>query len=360
MSTCGTCLRFRQSKTKPTLPLKITEAKSCTQPFEILQVDHCGPFKSSKYRYEHILVVVDEFSQYTWLMPTKTTDAIDAANAIVSIMKVHGTCRAITSNGGPAFTSKLMSTTAKVKGIKWRYDSSHMPSSSGLVEQKVSTVKNLIKYAKLKNPTIDIFDTIADVQFSINNSHNTAIGTSSYFAFHGRHPIDVFEHNLQLDPLPPSSHVFIENLMKESELRHSLIKKAKNISSKNMKQKHDSKILSLPDIKPGDLCMTDTPNHPLAIPGMKKFKIQTRGPYKVIHLLDDYNCTLSDLNGTLLNDIFPVRKLTKILVILILFHQTYKIQNQSMQFLMTLICSWTLITSLMKITQVILILLILQ
>ena len=83
MSTCGTCLRFRQSKVKPTLPLKITAAKSCTQPFEILQVDHCGPFKSSKYRYEHILVVVDEFSQYTWLMPTKTTDAVDAANATV-------------------------------------------------------------------------------------------------------------------------------------------------------------------------------------------------------------------------------------------------------------------------------------
>ena len=45
---------------------------------------------------------------------------------------------------------------------------------------------------------------------------------------------------------------------------------------------------------------------------MKKFRIQKRGPYKVIHLVDDYNCTLSNLNGTLLNDIFPVRKLTKI------------------------------------------------
>ena len=312
MNTCGTCLRFRQSKIKPTLPLKITAAKSCTQPFEILQVDHCGPFKSSKYKYEHILVVVDESSQYTWLMPTKTTDAIDAANAINSVMKVHGNCKAITSDRGPAFTSKLMSALAKLKGIKWRHNSSHMPSSSGLVEQKVSTVKNFIKHAKLKNPSIDIFDTIADVQFSMNNSHNTAIGTSAYFAFLGRHPTDVFEHNLQLDPLPSSSHVFVENLMKESEQRHSLIKEAKNTSSQNMKQKHDSKIISLPDIKLGDLCMIDTPNHPLDIPGMKKFKMQKRGPYMVTHLLDDYNCTLSDLNGTLLNDMFPIRKLTKI------------------------------------------------
>ena len=122
----------------------------------------------------------------------------------------------------------------------------------------------------------------------------------------------IFEHNLQLDPLPSSSHVFVENLMKESEMRHSLIKEAKNTSSQNMKQKHDSKIISLPNIKLGDLCMIDTPNHPLDIPGMKKFKIQKKGPYKVTHLLDDYNCTLSDLHGTLLNDIFPIRKLTKI------------------------------------------------
>ena len=312
MNTCGTCLRFRENKVKPTIPLKITAAKSCTQPFEILQVDHCGPFKSSKYKYEYILLVVDEFTQYTWLMPTKTTDACDAANAINSIMKVHGTCRAITSDRGPAFTSKLMGALAKLKGIKWRHDSSHMPSSSGLVEQKVSTVKNLIKYATLKNPSIDIFDTITDVQFSMNNSHNTAIGTSSYFAFHGRHPIDVFEHNLQLDPLQANNHVFVENLMKESELRHSLIKEAKNISSQNMKQKHDSKIVNLPSFKPGDLCMIDTPSHPLDIPGMKKFKIKKKGPYKIVHLLDDYNCTLSDLSGTLLNDIYPLRKLTKI------------------------------------------------
>ena len=153
MSTCGTCLRFRQSKIKPTLPLKITAAKSCTQTFEILQVDHCGPFKSSKYRYEHILVV-DEFSQYTWLMPTKTTDAIDAANGIVSIMKVHGTCRAIISDRGPAFTSKCMSTIAKVKAIKWRHDSSHMLSSSGLVEQKVQQSKTSSSMLNKRTPQL--------------------------------------------------------------------------------------------------------------------------------------------------------------------------------------------------------------
>ena len=50
-----------------------------------------------------------------------------------------------------------------------------------------------------------------------------------------------------------------------------------------MKQKHYSKILSLPDIKPGDLCMIDNTNHPLDIPGMKKSKIQKKGPYKVIN-----------------------------------------------------------------------------
>ena len=125
-------------------------------------------------------------------MPSKTTDAIDAANVINSIMKVDGTCKVITSDRGPAFTSKLMSALAKLKGIKWRHDSSHMPSSSGLVEQKVSTVKNLLNHAKLKNPSIDTFDRIADVQFSMNNSDNTVIGTSAYFAFHGRHPIDVY------------------------------------------------------------------------------------------------------------------------------------------------------------------------
>jgi hypothetical protein len=310
---CGLCLKLRNSKKNDTkLPLKITAGKSTMGPFQRLQVDYFGPITSAKHSAKHVLVVVDEFTLYTWLFACDTPNAEETVKALTCLIKAHGVpVQGISSDRGAAFNSKMLSDLSKSFGIKWRHDAAHMPSSTGLVENRVQMAKKLIKFAVLKNPGVDSFDILPDIQFCMNNSPCTSLGVSPYFAFHGFHATDVFENNLNLDTLPGSDFKYVENLVEEAKLRHEMLKEAKKVTADNLKHAHDRKIVSLPELNVGDLVLYSTPSHPLSSKNMRKFKVNKAGPFR-IKALEDYSAVLTDMHGNILNDLIPVRKLQKI------------------------------------------------
>ncbi len=313
MDSCGTCLRFKKAKQGPNLPLKITAGKSSTGPFQFLQIDHCGPINSNKYPFRHILVITDEWSQYTWLRPVISTGAEEVAKNLVGLMKIHGCFIHLASDRGSAFTSQIMQNVTKLFKIKHAHDSAKSPSSTGLCEHKVKICKKLMKFAMLKDPSIDPYDTLADVQFSMNNAHSQAIGTSAYFAVHGRHPRTSLESNLNLDPLPASQRQFMENIKREAELRNEIIKEARTITSEKMKARYDSKIKSMSTLQAGDLCMYETDNHYLDRANSRSMKVPKKGPFKILAINDTYNAVLADMHNRVFPDLVPVRKLQKIM-----------------------------------------------
>jgi hypothetical protein len=45
------------------------------KPLQVYHADHVGPLDSSKKGYRYLLVIIDCFSKFVWLHPTKTTNA---------------------------------------------------------------------------------------------------------------------------------------------------------------------------------------------------------------------------------------------------------------------------------------------
>jgi len=45
-------------------------------------IDHVGPMEITKKRYNHIPVVVDAFSKYVWLYPTRSTGVEEGLNCL--------------------------------------------------------------------------------------------------------------------------------------------------------------------------------------------------------------------------------------------------------------------------------------
>lgn len=45
---------------------------SPSAPFEILHLDHFGPFKKSENRKKYILIVIDAITRFTWLFSIKS------------------------------------------------------------------------------------------------------------------------------------------------------------------------------------------------------------------------------------------------------------------------------------------------
>ncbi|EFN72529.1 Pro-Pol polyprotein, partial [Camponotus floridanus] len=71
IENCVKCLSFSLVGGKPEGELEIFE--KIALPLHTIHLDHFGPLEATAYGYKYILVVVDAFTKFTWLFPTKST-----------------------------------------------------------------------------------------------------------------------------------------------------------------------------------------------------------------------------------------------------------------------------------------------
>lgn len=76
-------------------------------PLDTYHIDHVGPMVNTKKRYNHIFVVIDAFSKFVWLYPTRSTDANEVIARLSSQANIFGNPRRIISDRGTAFTSNM-------------------------------------------------------------------------------------------------------------------------------------------------------------------------------------------------------------------------------------------------------------
>ena len=78
-------------------------------PFEVIHLDHIGPLRPDAYGNMFILLLIDAFSRWVELFPTKTTKALKSASCIFQHMGRFGTPEAIHTDRGTAFHNELVS-----------------------------------------------------------------------------------------------------------------------------------------------------------------------------------------------------------------------------------------------------------
>jgi len=74
-------------------------------PLDTYHVDHLGPLPSIKKNCRYILLVIDTFSKFIWLYPTKSADASDVINRLCKQSVIFGNPQRIISDRNAAFTS---------------------------------------------------------------------------------------------------------------------------------------------------------------------------------------------------------------------------------------------------------------
>ena len=77
-------------------------------PFEVLHLDHLGPLTKDAHGNEYILVIIDAFSRWIELFPTKSTTTIETASAILNHIGRFCTPEVIHTDQGPAFHNDLI------------------------------------------------------------------------------------------------------------------------------------------------------------------------------------------------------------------------------------------------------------
>lgn len=120
-------------------------------PMDTYHIDHVGPMTNTQKSYKHILVVVDAFTKFVWLYPTKSTDTADVLNRLRSQSTIFGNPRRIISDRGTAFTSNDFKQYCEEEGIQHSLIVTGVPRGNGQVERIHRTVVPLL--TKLSSPT---------------------------------------------------------------------------------------------------------------------------------------------------------------------------------------------------------------
>jgi len=100
------------------VPIK-TQPFTCASnnPFEVLPLDHIGPLPEDSHGNEHILVIIDAFSRWVELFPTKSTTAMETAAIILNHIGRFGSPQVIHTDQGPAFHNELVTELLRLCGI---------------------------------------------------------------------------------------------------------------------------------------------------------------------------------------------------------------------------------------------------
>ncbi|GFV83813.1 hypothetical protein TNCV_2555991 [Trichonephila clavipes] len=106
--------------------------------------NHLGPLATTSKKYKHVFAVIDAFSKFTWLYPTRSTDAAEVINRLENQRHVFGNPARIITDKGSAFTSSAFEDYCKKQNILHISITTGLPRSNGQIEKKNSTIISVL------------------------------------------------------------------------------------------------------------------------------------------------------------------------------------------------------------------------
>lgn len=107
INNCLTCISANTSTHTKEGDIQIVEETK--ESLNTLYIDHFGPLQETEDGYKHILVVVDAFTRFTWLYPTKITSSKEAIKNLKSLFNVFGNPKKLVSDRGTAISLQVNS-----------------------------------------------------------------------------------------------------------------------------------------------------------------------------------------------------------------------------------------------------------
>ena len=104
-------------------------------PFEVLHLDHIGPLTKDAHDNEYILVIIDAFSRWVELFPTKSTTAAETASVMLKHISRFGSPEVIHTDQGPAFHNELVQELLRLSGIEQSFATAYSSEENGIVER---------------------------------------------------------------------------------------------------------------------------------------------------------------------------------------------------------------------------------
>lgn len=145
-------------------------------PFETLHIDHYGPVDKQGSPKKYIFLIVDAFSKYIKLYPTKTTNANEAITYLKQFFQNYNKPINVISDRGTAFTSQNFKDFLCEQNVNHIKIATGSPQANGQAERMNRIVAPSI--AKISEDSKQWYKMLHKVEYAINNTINRSTGKS--------------------------------------------------------------------------------------------------------------------------------------------------------------------------------------
>jgi hypothetical protein len=247
------------------------ETKTPVRPWQLVSMDHIGPFSRSARGNKYILTCTDHFSRYTEYAAVPDTSSYHIKKFLLDrILYRWGAPEYILTDRGTGFMSENIREVYAFLQCKHLRTSGYNPRANGMSEGvNRGLAKALCLYSDSANKFWDI-DLVA-IQYALNTSINDTTKKSSFEILHGYTPVTVVDNQLGVVSKRQKEEDW-ERIKMDTVRRTRLQKlKTKARFDKNRKNTH---------YQTGDKVLVYKPT----IGGRKPKKMiaQYHGPYKIL------------------------------------------------------------------------------
>lgn len=149
------------------------------EPLHTYHVDHLGPLESTNKNYKHIFVVVDSFTKFCWLYPTRSTTATKVISKLQDQSSVFGNPVRIISYRGSAFTSEEFRQYCESENINHILITTGLPRANGQVERMNSVITSVLAKLSADDPS-KWYRYLDKVQQAMNSTYSRSIKTTPF------------------------------------------------------------------------------------------------------------------------------------------------------------------------------------
>lgn len=216
-------------------------------PFHMVHIDHLGPFCKSTKGNTHLLVAIDGYTKYTFLVPVKNTSSNPVIKFLIDKMYLFGVPNRIVTDRGSCYTSKSFKAFCEQMGVKHILNAVATSRANGQAERVNGTALKALTTTCKSNPTWD--RDIKATQFAINNTIDSPSGrtpSEMLFALRPRAPSDSVLTNAVQEKRPCVDDIKKVQREVEQRIRDDQCKQ---------KERYDSKRKEATSYKQGDLVL---------------------------------------------------------------------------------------------------------
>lgn len=183
VASCEKCQLNKHSNNKIKVPMG--EQKKIDGLWDSISIDFVGPFPRSKKGNKYLLVIIDNFSKYCILRPTRNADAKTVVNILENeVFLVYGVPSIIIADNGSQFISKAFKDLMKSYNVRINYNAAYHAQHNPAERPNRGIVASMRSYIENDQREWDVV--VPKIACAIQTSPHESSGYSPYVINFGK------------------------------------------------------------------------------------------------------------------------------------------------------------------------------